>query len=201
MEKKELLKQMQYFDMITSAGLRPDEYYLMCSIRDSISPSKINLHKELRSLWKHEWITVPGPSCKLTEKGMKLVEDIESTFTAEKKKVNKRLMTENFKEMIQHFIDIGPAGKLGHGRPWRSSPRNLEKVFTWFFKNYKYSWETIIKATQIYLQENEKGNHKYTQQSHYFVRKNDHSKLADYCENVVHDNFHDFKESHDEKIV
>ena len=65
-------------------------------------------------------------------------------------------------------------------------------------KNLKFNATEFNKK---FLEESEKDNHKYTQQSHYFVRKNDYSKLADYCENVLHDNFHDFKESHDEKIV
>lgn len=193
------LKQLQYFDKITSTGLTPNGYYLLCCIRDSKSSITLNDHTELRKLWKHEWITMPGN--RLTQKSIDLIEDIESSFTGEIKKTPTKDARNEFKDMINKFIEIGPKGKLGSGRPWRSSPANLEKVFKWFFKNYKYKWNTILQATAIYLQEMERGNHKYTQQSHYFVRKNDYSKLADYCENFINDDFHDIKESHDEKIV
>jgi len=69
----------------------------------------------------------------------------------------------------------------------RSSPKNLEANFRWFFENFSYSWETILKATELYVQKQSDENYKYTRTSMYFIRKQDSSKvassdLADYCE-------------------
>lgn len=192
------LTPLDLFIELTESNISPNQYYTLLCIKNSILTSNINIGVEMRILTNNGW--VENSPAKLTKKSIDLIDHIESKFNVEvKEKVKKKAALDE--EMIEKYVLLGPKGKLGSGRPWKSSPTNLKKVFTWFFRNYKYDWQTILTATMLYLEESEKDNHKYTQQSHYFVRKNDYSKLADYCENVLHDNFHDFKESHDEKIV
>jgi len=196
--EKQILKPLDLFNEIVSNGLSPNQYYMLLCIKNSILSSNINVGVEMRILSNNNW--VEGSPAKLTQKSIDLIDYIENQFNIqEQEKTKKKNILDE--EMILQFVELGPMGKLGSGRPWKSSPANLKKVFTWFFRNYKYSWDVILKATAMYINESEKDNHKYTQQSHYFVRKNDYSKLADYCENILHDNFNDFKESHDEKVV
>jgi hypothetical protein len=195
-EKK--LNPLNLFIELTTSGLSPNQYYVMLCIHKSILSCKVNVAVEMKYLANNDWIE--GSPAKLTQKSIDLIDYIENLFNAEVKENVKKKASLDM-EMIEKYVELGPKGKLGHGRPWRSSATNLKKVFTWFFRNHKYTWETILQATAVYLQDMEKDNHKFTQQSHYFVRKSDYSKLADYCENVLHDNFHDLKESHDEKIV
>jgi len=57
MNKTDLLKQMEMFDEMSVHKLSPNQYYLLCCIRDSISPLKINMHLELRSLLADGWLT------------------------------------------------------------------------------------------------------------------------------------------------
>lgn len=195
---RKISEPLKLFNELIINDLSPNQYYMLLCVKNSILSSKINIAVEMKILSNNGWIE--GATAKLTQKSIDLIEDIEERFNANvQADVQKKIIINA--EMIDKYIELGPKGKLGHGRPWKSSPTNLKKVFAWFFKNYKYNWETILQATTVYLQDMEKDNHKYTQQSHYFVRKNDYSKLADYCENILHDNFHDFKESHDEKIV
>jgi hypothetical protein len=63
-------------------------------------------------------------------------------------------------------------------------------MFRWFFQNHDYSWETIFKAAKIYRNEQlEDNNDKYLKTSQYFIRKNEESRLADYCYSVDTDGF------------
>ena len=69
--KKNLLKQMEFFDEMSKRELSPNQYYLMCCIRDSVSPLKINTHLELRNLVSKGWLTQENPKVheyKLTPK-------------------------------------------------------------------------------------------------------------------------------------
>ena len=54
---KKLLKQMEFFNEMSMSELSPNQYYVLCCMRDSVSPLKINLHLELRNLLTREWIT------------------------------------------------------------------------------------------------------------------------------------------------
>ena len=47
---------MELFQMITKEGLSPNAYYLLASMYNSIKPTDINIHQELRELKKGGWI-------------------------------------------------------------------------------------------------------------------------------------------------
>ena len=62
-----------------------------------------------------------------------------------------------------------------------------------FLKTFDYNWETVIKATAMYVDEYETSNYLYMQTSQYFIRKQAadkswNSTLSDYCEIVLSGN-------------
>ena len=178
MAKQKLLLQMEMFDEMSRNSLSPNQYYLLCCMRDSVTPIKINLHLELRALKAEGWLTDEN---KLTPKSMSLIDIIEKLFSIQKKKTNNQLLGSGFKDRIIEYNEIFPKKKLRSGRAARSAPANLEKAFRWFFENHNYSWETVFAATKIYRAEQLETNDDWMQTSQYFIRKNDISKLADYC--------------------
>tara|TARA_R110002020_G_scaffold29571_10_gene93232 strand:- start:98 stop:694 length:597 start_codon:yes stop_codon:yes gene_type:complete len=182
MKKNKMLKQMEMFDEMSINKLSPNQYYLLCCIRDSISPLKINMHLELRSLIAEDWLT---PENKLTPKAHTLIGKIEKLFTIQKKKTSRALMKDNFMENIKAYKEMFPNQKLPSGKAARSANGNLEKAFRWFFDNFEYTWETILKATATYINEHQKNNYLYMRTSQYFIRKDNLSDLADLCENIL----------------
>jgi hypothetical protein len=56
MANKTMLTQMEMFNEMTTAELTPNQYYLLCCMRDSITPLKMNMHLELRNLTQSGWI-------------------------------------------------------------------------------------------------------------------------------------------------
>lgn len=185
---------MEMFDEMSKNSLSPDRYYLICCIRDSVSPIGINLHLEMRRAVSDGWLVMSEDNTKanLTPKAHSLVDGIEKLFSIQKKKTNTQLLGKGFKDKIIAYNEIFPKEKNQSNKASRSNPKNLEKTFRWFFENYSYSWETIFIATKYYVAEQaDIQNSKYRQTSQYFIRRNDHSNLADYCYNYETDGFKD----------
>jgi hypothetical protein len=178
MAKQKLLLQMEMFDEMSRVGLSPNQYYLMCCIKDCVTPLRINLHLELRTLKSEGWL---NSEQKLNPKAMSLISVIEKLFSIQKKKTTTELLGGKFKDKILAYNEIFPKKKLRSGRAARSAPKNVEKAFRWFMENHNYDWDIIYKATNIYREEQLESNDDWMQTSQYFIRKNDYSKLADYC--------------------
>lgn len=74
------------------------------------------------------------------------------------------------------------------GKIARSSPRELRDAFNWFLLNHpQYSWEIILKATELYIDEYRQKEWQYMRTSQYFVRKQNidktwTSELGNYCQ-------------------
>ena len=183
MKNNSLLNQMEVFDMATSAKLTPNQYYLLCCMHDTVTPLRMNLNLELRSLVQDKWV-IDG---KLQPKAITLIKKIERLFKIQKKKTSTQLMNKNYKENILVFRNIFPNEKLPSGKAARSAIGNLETCFRWFFDNHEYDWGTILKATELYVSEFDYDK-KYMTCSQYFIRKQPAgtssfiSKLADYCD-------------------
>ena len=108
-------------------------------------------------------------------------------FIKAKKKTNMQLMGKSFLDKINKYRDIFPSGKLPSGKPGRVNVRTLEQNFRWFFDNYDFSWEEILKATKQYVNAYEDTDYLYMKTSQYFISKEDKNKiktseLADYCD-------------------
>lgn len=180
-KKNELLKQMEMFDEMSVESLTPNQYYLLCCMRDSITPLKINLHLELRNLISNGWVKEDRT---LAPKSYTLIGKIERLFVIQKTKTSNQLMTKGFKENIKKYREMFPNIKLPSGKASRSAVGNLEKAFRWFFENHNYTWPEIFEATAYYINEQEDNNWKFTRTSQYFIRKDHLSDLADYCEMI-----------------
>jgi len=174
------------YNILIKKNVTPNQFYLMYCIKENLDTPLINISLELRLLKKNDWIDNQNT---LLPKSLKLIDDIESYFKVSKTKTNKIILGNKFSDNIKIYRELFPKGLLPHGKPGRSSIKNLEIGFRWFFKNFSYTWTIILKATAIYVDEYEKANYKFMQTSQYFIRKQASDKswnstLADYCEIV-----------------
>jgi len=98
-------------------------------------------------------------------------------------------MGKKFATKLNEYREIFPAGKLPSGKPARVNVRTLENSFRWFFETYDFSWDEIIDATRMYVNEYRDAQYMYMKTSQYFVAKEDKNKvkssdLADYCDMI-----------------
>jgi hypothetical protein len=127
---------------------------------------------------------------KLTPQAKLFVVKLDNYFIKAKKKTDIELMGKNFVDKINNYREIFPAKKLPSGKPARNNVKALGESFRWFFETYDHSWEDLIKATRMYVNEYRDADYLYMQTSQYFICKQDknrvkHSTLADYCDMVL----------------
>jgi hypothetical protein len=194
----------EIFNKLIKNNITPNQlYYLYCK-KNNIIPSLINAALEAKKL-EGEWINPEANS--LTSKSALLIKELDSYFTSSKKKSNAGIMGENYSSMIDKYLEIFPKFKLPSGKYARSDKKNLENNFKWFFETHDYTWETILGATQMYLDEYERVGYKYMRTSQYFIRKQNpiekifESELANYCEAYMNGS-DDYRENYfSEKVV
>lgn len=177
-----MLKQQELFTLITDQGLSINQYYILCCRKDGVYPCKVNYLFERRYLLAEAWLIPDEDDCILTQKSMDLIDAIEKLFLKAKPITSSKLMGDDFKENILKYRELFPKMTLPSGKAAWSSPVNLEKAFTWFFKTYKYDWPLVFKATSVYMDKQLRSNWKFCRTSQYFIRKDDTSDLADMCE-------------------
>lgn len=170
------------FNKILKEGITPNQFYLLYSLKHNRSTIRINPHLELRTLDSSFYADK-----KITDKAEDLIKEIEDIFNKKSKASSVSNMGKNYEDEIKKYLEMFPKKKLPSGKLARSTMKNLETNFKWFFQNYEYSWETIHKATARYVDEYEKNNYMYMQTSKYFICKTQQdrsktSELADYCE-------------------
>jgi len=181
-------EMIEMFNLIVVHGLSPNQFFLLLSMTQGISPIGINIHQDHRVLLSDNWIDGDN---KLTAKASELVSQLESFFKVQKKKTVTQLMGSEYGHKIKEYLEIFPNEKLPSGKRARSDVKNLEVNFKWFFENYSYDWDTILKATAMYVDEYELKSPRfmYMRTSQYFIKKMEkdhsvHSELADYCANI-----------------
>jgi predicted transcriptional regulator len=178
---------MQIFNLISIQNLTPNQFYLLYCIRENVQSIGLNLHQELRALLNDGFIHQDQTEkITITEKGFLLLSEVESYFKVQKKKTSTAVLGPDFTEKLLQYNEMFPKIKLPSGKLARAAERNLETNFKWFFENYKYSWEIVLKATAAYVDEYERRNWNFMRTSMYFIKKQekDHSitsDLADYC--------------------
>lgn len=175
------MKEM--FNILIRHNLTPNQFYYLWSIKESVTTPKINNSLEHRVLKRQGWI---DDNNKLTDKSFQILKNIEGFFKAKVKKTSDQILGNNYDAMLEKYNNLFPKRRLPSGKSARSAKGNLEPAFRWFFQNYNYDWETILKATAMYLDERELANWNFTQNSQYFVRKQNTDKtwassLADFC--------------------
>jgi hypothetical protein len=206
MATNEILKQTEFFNLIIENEISPNQYYILCSMHNSIQPVFVNLHLELRYLKSKNWVREEDNIHKLEPKAIVLINKVEILFKISKKKTSMQLMSKDYADKIKQYKDIFPAGKLPSGKSARVAVSNLENAFRWFFENHDYTWDTIFEATVMYVNEYQANNYKFMRTSQYFIRKQEADKtfaseLANYCSMVESGDEPDVLPSFKQKVV
>ena len=175
----------EIFDRIIREGLSPNSFYILCCIHDKIVPNKmVSSSLEVTKLKASGYLK---ENLELTNNSLNFIQEVESYFKKSKKKSSSILMGDEFLSKITIYNEIFPNKKLSSGKYARVNVKTLENSFRWFFDNYAYSWETILKATDKYVDEYSVRRYEYMRTSQYFVRKQNidktwDSELATYCD-------------------
>jgi hypothetical protein len=175
----------EIFQRLIKENLTPNTYYVLHCIKEKIVPNSfVNKELECKRLQQDQWL---DKNLQLTSKSLIFMEEINGFFKRTKKKTLRDLMGDSFLEKIQEYVEIFPNRKLNSGKYARVNAKNLEGAFKWFFENYDYDWETILKATEKYVDEYSVRNYEYMRNSQYFIRRQNldksfESDLATYCQ-------------------
>jgi hypothetical protein len=169
------------FRKLNDYGITPNQFYVLHCLSLGMEPLNMNLHIEIRPLKKFGMID--KTTLAVTQFGIDVLKDLYSDGTKTKVQPKK---TDVQLDMVIRYIELWPKIKLPSGKPARSDKKNIETNFKWFFTNYSYSWDVVLKATQMYIEEYESKSYKFMRTSQYFIKKSDadksiQSELADYC--------------------
>jgi hypothetical protein len=156
------------------------------------------MYTEMRGLQVAGYVSADG---RITNKGVEVAEKIPVAKKTAKKP--SMVITE---DCITQYLDLFPKGKLPSGKLARSDRKNIKTNFDWFFKTYEYSWDVVIRATALYVDEYEKKNYMYMKTSQYFISKMNSdrtrdSELANYCSSVVNNDYESDDTFFSEKVV
>ena len=191
----------ELFQKIQKYSITPNQCMLLFAYNEGVTPSTYNT-EDHDSLVKEGYLDLNSD---ITTEGDKVIAYLNNYFTVNKKKTDKQLLGQSGKLNIDQYRDIFPKGKLPSGVPARNNVKILTENFRWFFSEYDYSWEEIIKATKMYVNEYQRNNYVYMQNSQYFISKQDKhkvktSKLADYCD-MLRDGVNTESDHFKEKVV
>jgi hypothetical protein len=195
----------EIFNKLIINSLTPNSYYVLHSVKTKVTPQHeiVNVKLEIKKLKDSEWLDENGG---LTTKAVILIQEIDSYFKNSKKKTSKVVMGDNFMENMQYYLDIFPNFKLPSGKYAKSDIKNIENAFRWFFQQYNYDWDTILAATNRYVNEYELNGFKYMRTSQYFIKKQNldkstDSELANYCSMIKNGVDEDSPSHFQEKVV
>lgn len=172
------------FQKILKKGMTPNQCLLLFSIHNKTTPATY-IEDDYNVLVKLDYIS----NKEITPNGKAVIRLLDNYFIVNKKKTDKELLGKDGNINIKKYREIFPAGKLPSGVPARNNVKILAENFRWFFGEYDYTWEEVIKATEMYVNEYRDKEYLYMQNSQYFISKQDKhrvktSKLADYCDMI-----------------
>lgn len=173
------------FSKLLKVGLTPNSFYVLYCIKEKLTIANfVNKAIECKKLQSDAWL---DNNLELTSKSIIFITEIDSFFRKNKKKTSKDLLGNEFLDKIEEYNKTFPNKKLSSGKYARVNPKTLENAFRWFFENYDYDWDTILKATSKYVDEYSIRRYEYMRTSQYFIRKQNTDKtwdsdLATYCE-------------------
>lgn len=155
-----------------------------------MTPPLINTEVELQFCKDKNLITWEN---KLTDQAEAILTDCEGLFKKSKVKPTSAALGENYKEKVKAYRELFPTGQhptLGY--TFRSSVEDLTPRFAWFFNHYpEFSWELVLKATDIFIQKAHQNGYRGLGKANYFIQKTDKSTntitspLADMCQDVL----------------
>tara|TARA_R110000824_G_scaffold14820_1_gene62691 strand:- start:297 stop:1013 length:717 start_codon:yes stop_codon:yes gene_type:complete len=191
----------ELFQQILQEKMTPNQFLVLYGMKKSLSMPLENVEKEVDKLHKLDMLK----ENKLTVKGKGVINRFENYFVKAKKKTSIQLMGKEFSKKLNQYRGIFPAGKLPSGKPARVNVRTLENSFRWFFETYDFSWDEIIAATSMYVNEYRDAQYMYMKTSQYYIAKEDKNKvkssdLADYCD-MIRDGVEPEEITFKEKVV
>ena len=184
------------YDTLAKQELSPNDFYVLwcvahkkeCYLKDTAV---------ILDILKSKKLVVDG---KVEEKTLALITRMDLMFSDEPAK--RMSLTTSYSDNILAYQNLWPKGAVGvnNRRLWVSA-KNIENAFTWFFNHHNFDWETVIRATKYYLNQEEEKSYPFTRTAKYFIRKVDpgmgsNSELADYCELILDDNIEEEKVQH-----
>ena len=179
----------ELFQKILQANLTPNQILILFGIKQGVSlPNTTD--KEKHELVLNGYLEKKDNQYIMTQNAKLICVKLDNYFIKAKKKTDIQLMGKNFVDSINTYREVFPAKKLPSGKPARNNVKALGEAFRWFFETYDYTWEDIMKATKMYVNEYRDAQYMYMQTSQYFVCKQDkhrvkHSTLADYCDMIL----------------
>lgn len=189
------------FQKIQKYGITPNQCMILFAFNEGFTPSTCEA-ADMFALFEEGYITKEKS---ITPQGKKIIVTLDNYFKVHKKKTDKELLGKSGTLNIEQYRNIFPKGKLPSRVPARNNIKILTENFRWFFAEYDYTWEEVMKATRMYVNEYQKNNYMYMQNSQYFISKQDKhkvktSKLADYCD-MIRDGITNEDEHFKEKVV
>ena len=175
----------ELFQQILKEKMTPDQFLVLYGIKKSLSLPLNNVNEQVEKLVKIGMLE----DGELTVKGKKVITKFENYFIKAKKRTSIQLMGKNFVKRLNEYREVFPPGKLPSGKPARVNVKTLENSFRWFFENYDFSWDEVIDATKMYVNEYRDKEYMYMKTSQYFIAKEGKNKvkssdLADYCDMI-----------------
>ncbi len=182
------------FDFLDENEIEPNQLYVLFCIKEK-KQAKINIFLPVRGLLDKKFIVSKDVANTgylleqylLTQEGENVLEQVGHVKTTEESFIKGIVKLKDVTTKAEQYNELFPRSKAGSGSYMRSNPKDVGAALSWFMINYPYNWDTIIKATCRYLDEEEAKGFKYTSTSRYFIKKMDGnrtitSKLADWCE-------------------
>lgn len=183
--------------LMKSSGLSLNQIYMLYCIHYKLKPLNINVHTELRVLKN---LSLVGDKMVLSPKALEILSQIPVTALTQQK-------IDITDEYITKYLNLFPKGKLPSGKQARADKKNIKSNFTWFFDNYpNYSWDIVLKATALYVDEYEAKGYLYMRTSQYFISKlapdrTRESELANYCSSIINNDYEADSNHFTEKVV
>ena len=198
----------ELFQQILKEKMTPNQFLILYGIKKSLSLPLPDVDDAVLHLASQGFIKLDKKSIikvNLTVKGERIISRFENYFIKAKNRTSIQLMGKKFNLKLNEYREIFPASKLPSGKPARVNIRTLENSFRWFFENYDFSWDEVINATKMYVNEYRDKEYMYMKTSQYFIVKEGRNKvkssdLADYCD-MIRDGVETEDDHFKEKVV
>lgn len=179
----------ELFQKILKAKLTPNQLLILFGMKQGVSLA-INNDADKNKLVEQKYLQFEDGKYTLTADAKMLIARMDNYFIKAKKKTDIQLMGKDFVDKINDYREIFPAKKLPSGKLARNNVKALGEAFRWFFETYDHTWDDVINATRMYVNEYRDKEYMYMQTSQYFICKQDkhrvkHSTLADYCDMMI----------------
>ena len=179
----------ELFQKILKNKITPNQTLILFGMKQGVSLPQTT-EEDKKALVDSDFVELDNGVYKLTRHGKAFIVSLDNYFVKAKKKTSLQLMGKDYLDKINTYREIFPAKKLPSGKLARNNVKALNEAFRWFFETYDYTWDDIINATKMYVNEYRDKEYMYMQTSQYFICKQDkhrvkHSSLADYCDMIL----------------